>query len=424
MRPLAFGVLLLAVAFAWRPAAQSRVAEPYAGVLDEHPLIAYRLKPTRDRVAQLKSSVDSGSRSLDSRGPAGYLQSVLDALDIAPESQVLVFSKTGIQRAVTGPQTPRALYFNDSVVVGYIAGAPFLELAAQDPEQGVVFYTIDQTRPTIARRANCLTCHVSNNTMDVPGMIARSMFTSRDGDVLPQLGSHLVDHRTPLAHRWGRWFVTGSYPSPPYGGIGHMGNVTTTFHPTSGPAGTSNEVFIEWLNSAPETRGYASSASDIVALMTFDHQMHAMNLLTRLNWETRIAAAEQPGRFTAGPLAQLVEQIVDYVLFVDEVPPPARLTPRPGFVERFVAAAPKDRRGRSLRDLDLERRLLRHPCSYTIDSAAFASLPAPAKQAVYARIAAVLSGRDSRPKYAHLSSADRTAIVEILRDTHPQFAAY
>ena len=49
-------------------------------------------------------------------------------------------------------------------------------------------------------------------------------------------------------------------------------------------------MFIDWLNSAPETRGYLSPQSDIVALLVFDHQMRAINLLTRLNWESRVAA--------------------------------------------------------------------------------------------------------------------------------------
>ena len=428
MRLLLCGVLVFVAALALRTTAQTRAAEAFAGMLDEHPLIAYRVMPTHDRVARLKQQLDAGTRLLAADDRNGYLKPVLAALGIAPESQLLVFSKTGIQRAATGPLTPRALYFNDSVVVGYISGAPFLELAAQDPEQGVVFYTIDQPRatssPTITRRLDCLACHVSSNTMDVPGMISRSMFTARNGDVMPQLGSHLVDHRTPLSERWGGWFVTGHNVAQPYAGAGHMGNVTTSVHPTSGPAGTSNEVLIEWLNSAPETRGYFSAQSDIAGLMLFDHQMHAINLLTRFSWEARLAIAQQRADFAAGPLADLAEELVDYFLFVNEARLPGGLTPRAGFAERFAAAGSRDRRGRSLRELDLERRLLRYPCSYMIDSAAFASLPAPAKRAVYERISAVLEGRDTRAKYAHLSSADRMAILEILRDTRADFSNY
>ena len=52
-----------------------------------------------------------------------------------------------------------------------------------------------------------------------------------------------------------------------------------------------------------------------------------------------------------------------------------------------------------------------------IDSDAFANLPAPAKRSVYERLTAVLDGGDTRAKYAHLSDADRRAILQILRDT-------
>jgi hypothetical protein len=433
MRSVVWTAAMLAVALTCAISAGARQPsrDAFAGVLDEHPAIRYATAPVTDRVAQLIDRLRTGARRLEEREPGGYLLSLLDALDISPESQLLVFSKTGIQRAVTGPKTPRALYFNDDTVVGYIPGARFIEMAAHDPQNGVVFYTVDQLTapatavraPDIARRTNCLTCHVSSSTLEVPGMITRGMFTSREGEVQPQLGSHVVDHRTPLPQRWGGWFVTGNYVAPPYGGVGHMGNVTTAIHPTSGPAGTSNEVFVEWLNSAPAARGYPSAESDIAALMLFDHQMHAVNLLTRLNWETRVAVHEGRVDFARGDLASLAQEVADYFLFVDEVPPPARLTPRAGLVKAFAARAVMDRRGRSLRELDFERRLLRYPCSYMIYSAAFEQLPPVAKRAVYERLAAVLTSTASDRKYAHLSARDREAILDILRDTKPDFAA-
>jgi hypothetical protein len=93
------------------------------------------------------------------------------------------------------------------------------------------------------------------------------------------------------------------------------------------------------------------------------------------------------------------------------------VVPRSGFAETFAVAAPKDRAGRSLRELNLETRLLRYPCSYMVYSDAFQALPSAARQAVLQRMWAILSGDDARPKYAHLSSDDRRAVIEILRDT-------
>jgi hypothetical protein len=427
VRALSCAVVMVASAFGIvtrgspQPAAQSD-ARPFVGVLDEHPAIQYASRSTHDRVSALAHRIAGARTTFAFDDRSGYLRSVLSALDLSAESQLLVFSRTGIQRASTSPRNPRAIYFDESVVVGYIPGARFLELASHDPEQGVVFYTIDQTSttgPEFTRRTDCLTCHVSSNTLEVPGMIHRSNVLSADGQVLPMLGSHTVDHRTPITQRWGGWFVTGRYTRPPYDGTAHMGNVTVAMHPTSGPATTSNEVLVEWLNSAAEARGYPSHESDIAALLVFDHQMHAINLITRLQWETRVAAASGGVDFARGVLLQFVNELTDYLLFVDEVPPPGKVTPRRGFADWFSVIGPRDRRGRTLRELDLDRRLMRYPCSYLIHSAAFDALPIDARRAIYDRMWMILSAEEKSPRYAHLSADDRRAIVEILRDTKP-----
>jgi hypothetical protein len=415
MHRRARALLLLTAAVTWAAAGSGgaqagQPSAPVASVLDEHPAIQYAARPTRDRVSLLNRAIAEGSVRLPFQEQNGYLRGVLDALGIAPESQLLIFSRTGVQRAATSPQNPRAIFFNDSVVVGYIAGARVLEIAAHDPEQGVVFYTLDQTaadKPALTRRTQCLSCHVSSSTLDVPGLIVRSNFVTANGDTRPQFGSHSVDHRTRLLDRWGGWYVTGNYTRFPYNGVVHMGNVTVSHDPAADPANASNEMFIQWLNSKPETRGYVSSESDITPLMLFDHQTHVVNLLTRLNWESRVGGNVQP----------LVEELTDYLLFVGEVPPPAKLSPGAAFARWFASAGPRDRQGRSLRELDVHERLLRYPCSYMIYSDAFDNLPRDVKTAVYRRMWSILSGEDQRPKYAHLSAADRRAITEILRDT-------
>jgi hypothetical protein len=382
---------------------------PYVGILDEHPQIQYALRPTHDRAAALNQAIADGKATLTFDPKGGYLKSVLAAFGLSPDSQILVFSKTGIQRASTSPLNPRSLYFDSSLVVGFISEAKLLEIAAHDPEQGMVFYTIDQTpsdRPVLTRRSMCLTCHVSGGTLDVPGVINRSVFTRDDGSPIPQLGFFDVDHRTRLLDRWGGMFVTGNYTQFPYNVAVHAGNLSVP-NEAAGPGTASNEVFIKWLNSEPEKRGYLSAESDIAAMMVFDHQARAINLLTRLNWEVR----------TNGDWQAIATDLADYLLFVDEAPPPARITPRTAYATAFAAATPKDRQGRSFGELDLEKRLLRYPCSYMIYTEAFDQLPAVAKQAVYNRMWTILSGRDDAKKYAHLSLDDRRAMVEILRDT-------
>jgi hypothetical protein len=258
---------------------------------------------------------------------------------------------------------------------------------------------------------------VSASTLNVPGIIARSNFVGDDGNVMPQLGSFDVDHRTPHPDRWGGWFVTSEDGPAPYTQRAHGGNITF-----SGRGNTSNQVFVDWMTSAPETHGYLSGSSDIVGLLVFDHQMHAINLLTRLDWEARIAAAGGHAPEAAPAVRALATELADYLLFTGEAPPSVPLSPLPAFARHLEATTPKDRRGRSFGQLDLVNRLLRYPCSYMIYSAAFDALPATVKTVVYQRMMDTLSGAGPvQPEYRALAPELRLAILEILRDTKPDF---
>jgi len=416
--PAIAAALGVAVA-AGRASTSGQIAAPWAGVLDEHPGIQYATRPTTDRVATLNRALAQHDRTLARDPRTGYLRAVLDALDVAPESQLLVFSKTGVQRAYTSPQHPRALFFDRSVAIGYVPGAPMLEVAAHDPQQGVVFYLLDQSAdaPVFHRTMSCLSCHVSASTLNVPGIIARSNTVGDDGNVMPQLGTYDVDHRTPHPDRWGGWFVTSEEGPAPYTQRAHAGNITF-----SGRGNTSNQVFVDWMTSSPETRGYLSSFSDISSLLVFDHQMHAINLLTRLNWEARIASAEGRAAVSDAGVRGLVSELAEYFLFTGEAPPSVPLTPIPNFARHLEAKTPKDHLGRSFGQLDLVNRLLRYRCSYMIYSEAFDALPAPVKAAVYDRMVEILSAAGgSRSDYRTVKPEERLAILEILRETKPDF---
>jgi hypothetical protein len=285
-----------------------------------------------------------------------------------------------------------------------------LEVAAHDPRQGVIFQTLPQepglgTAPRFVRPDRCLTCHLSANSLGVPGILVRSMFTDAAGRTRPQLGSAIVDHRTPLEQRWGGWYVTGSH-----GTARHMGNAMVTAVMERGDEAISETT----LNraSVPEpvdVSKYPLGTSDIVALMVFDHQGHAMNLLTRLGWETRIALAEGRADFSRGELLELVNDAASYLLFVDEpaLPSPVRGVSR--FADVFAAAGPRDRMGRSLRELDLQTRLFKYRCSYMIVAPAFDALPVEAKTAVYGRMREVLTNRQD------------LAVMEMLDDLRPEW---
>jgi hypothetical protein len=114
---------------------------------------------------------------------------------------------------------------------------------------------------------------------------------------------------------------------------------------------------------------------------------------------------------------EAVSDLVDHLLFVYEAPLPGPVHGTSGVAEAFATQGPRDSRGRSLRDLDLRRRLFQYPCSFMIYTDTFDALPAPAKDAVYARLLHVLTGRDPAPRYRSLTAADRRAVAQILRDT-------
>jgi hypothetical protein len=408
----------------------------FEGLFDgmpDHPTIQYATQPVKDPVAELNRGIQEGKVQLNFDGAQGYLRSVLAALNVPIESQMVVFSKTSVQRGRISPRNPRTLFFNDSVVVGWVRGG-FIELAAEDPRQGVIFYTLDQSfsayrertmklplDPPFIRTDSCLQCHVSDNTLGVPGMLVRSEFTGPGGVVMRQLGEYLTDHRSPIEQRWGGWYVTGGS-----GPVRHMGNAMAADPDKPESMVTSETLNLESLKEKFDTGAYLSPYSDIAALMVFDHQMRMINLLTRMGWETRYGLYEEKVNHTpiGTRLRDTANELVDYMLFVDEAPLAGKIQGTSGFSEKFAAQGPWDRKGRSLRQIDLQRRLMRYPCSYMIYTAAFDSLPAEAKEAVCKRLWQILSGEEKNAKYALLSVADRQAIVEILRDTKRDLPDY
>jgi hypothetical protein len=391
----------------------------FPGGLD-HPAIQYAGRPVDNAVARLNRRLEEGKARLRFDGPQGYLRSVLQALEIPVESQVVVFSKTSLQARIISPANPRTIFFNESVSAAWVRGEPFVELAAEDPRQGVIFYTLDQNPaepPRFARRDFCLSCHESYSSLGVPGMLSRSVFPGRDGAPLRQFGDYLIDHRSPWEQRWGGYYVTGKSAS-----LRHMGNGTIAG--TSQPESLLTLEIPSSLQGKFETDAYLSPYSDIVALQVFEHQMHMTNLLTRAGWEVRAALHDGKRDALDRILSDTARELVDYMLFIDEVPLPGRVQSTSGFAEKFVLRGPRDSRGRSLRELNLENRLMRYPCSFMIYGEAFDGLPEEMRGAIYRRMWQVLSGKETDRRYARLSLSDRTAILEILRDTKEGLPVY
>lgn len=375
-----------------------------AGAFDQsinHPAIKYLTADTDTVVDRLNARLRDGSAKLVFDDKAGYLKSMLDLLAIPVESQVLVYSQTSLQAQNIRMNNPRAIYFNDDASVAYIRGAPLLEIVAQDPVMGSVFYTVPQAnvpQAGIGRDAQCLRCHLSWDTLGVPGLSVLTTFPRKSEDDYANGGT--VDHYRPIEERWGGWYVTGrKVPAR------HMGNFPLIMPKpidTPPPARLSLEgVF--------DLSGYLTPYSDIAALMVLEHQAHFSNLVTRATWEARLG---EPLR-----IAEAADTLADYMLFVDEAKIGSPIEGSSGFAEKFSATGPKDAKGRSLRELDLKTRLQKYPLSYMIYSDAFRAMPDAPKNLVMGRIDRVLSGEITDAKYAHLTPPLRAAIREILKAT-------
>lgn len=370
-------------------------------------------------IARLQERIERGDVKLRPDDHYGYLPALLETLKISTNSQLLVFSKTSLQRERISPKTPRALYFNDETYLGFIPGAPFIEVIGMDSRLGGVFYSIDQgmtDRPKFIRTDQCLECHTSTKTLGVPGPLVRSFATDADGVVDMASGTSLVNHRTPLSERWGGWYVTGTHGTQP-----HRGNLTSreafARHDRE-PNHLGNQTDLKrFFDVSP----YPVATSDIVALMTLEHQAHMQNFLTRLNQDSTAAIQ----RFDhLDHLKSVVDSFLKYLLFTEEATLSAPIKGSPAFVRQFEAQGPKDRRGRSLRQFDLETRLFKYPCSYLIYSDAFDALPRQLKETVYQRLWNILRGMDTSPAFARIPTETRSAILEILIETKKDLPSY
>ena len=395
----------------------------------------------KDPVAFLQRRIENREVRLKFEKNRGYLKSLLDALQIPRSSQSLVFSKTSSQADWTSGRTPRAIYFNDNVYVGWTPDAPQIDLISMDPNKGPIFYVLSQKErdsPVFTRQTDCRLCHQGGKTMFWPGLVAKSVHTTAEGKPVSREVAFSLGHETPISFRWGGWYVTGALHGTE--NASHLGNIFTADPERPGEVDRSLGRAPKDLKSAIDSTRYVSASSDVVALLVFEHQSRMHNLLTQANYETRLALANDAGRAAeqTGATAQLTrlsdesrarieqagERLLEYMLFRHEAPMdgPVRGTTR--YVDEFPRGGPRDLRGRSLRDFDLKTRLFRYPCSYLVYSPAFDGLPQEMRNYLWMRLEQILSGREPNEPYASMGEWDRRAVLEILHDTKPEFKAW
>ncbi|MAG58043.1 MAG: hypothetical protein CMJ83_17290 [Planctomycetes bacterium] len=397
--------------------------------------IKYSSCTPNDPVSKLQKRIDTGILKLQFDEKHGYLRSVLSALDISESSQMLVFSKTSHQLHRISPWSARALYFNDHTYVGWVDNGDVIEASSMDPERGAMFFTLRQektARPKFVRdKGQCLSCHASAHTQGVPGYIVRSVYPSPSGQPHYGAGTFNTDHSSPLRERWGGWYVTGTH-----GKQRHMGNEVATDRDNP-KLDVESGANVTDLSKRTRTQSHLTKHSDIVALMVLEHQAAMHNFITYASYETRVSLfqcaemnrvferpADHVSDSTKRRIRRASDKLLKYLLFSDEEPLSDRIQGTSSFAKEFSARGLRDRKGRSLRDFDLERRLFKYPCSYLINSDAFRLLPAQVKDHVYKRLWEILTGRDDSGDFALLSRADREAILAILTDTHEGLPGY
>jgi len=361
------------------------LAQGYLSTLPlDHPAIQYASAPLDNPVERLRPKLPVN------------LPELLASLDINQDTQALVFSKTSFQGTKIGPRNPRAIYFNDEVAVGWVPGGDGMEVAVSDPRQGTIFYTFNTAPPTLTRREDCVHCHHGASTMGVPGMFVGSVFPDASG-APARTAAIITDHRTPFADRWGGWYVTATH-----GEQRDRANAVAPDPAEPLVLATVGRQNLRSLTREFDVTKYLAQTSDIVALMTFEHQTQIANLITRLGWDVRMGP----------PLDADLKATADYMLFAGEAPLPEPIEGVSTFTATFPQRGPRDRKGRSLRDFDLRTRLFRYPLSYMIYSRAFDALPASVKDPLYRKL------------YDSLATAGRRDIIEILRDTKSSLPSY
>lgn len=380
--------------------------------------MAYAITEPTGRAGQLAESINSGSgeAALQAVPGRGYLDALLERLEINAASQTLVFSRTSLQTRLIRPETPRAIYFNDDTYVAFIPGAPTLEIASFDPQLGPVFYTLrqDGVSDADARSAvpmerqfnTCLRCHdtYSLSGGGVPRMLLGSGYTGTDGNLVSHEAWILTSPATPLRSRWGGWYVSGFH-----GDQVHLGNIVVEQAEDLQDLESLRVGNIAELSGLLDLSRYPASSSDIVALLVLEHQVEVQNRLSRLRFEaSRSAGVSTSPSASVADLDADIDALASALLMNGEVALTAEVQGTSGYAEYFEALGPFDRQGRSLREFNLQTRLFEYPLSYLIYSDGLQSLPDPVRQALFSRL------RDAL--------ADEAAVLQILGDTLPGFS--
>lgn len=377
-----------------------------------------------DPMTRLLQRIESGeAEPLDGLKGQQLLNRLLKELDIPVESQVMVWSRTSLQKDAVSRENPRAMYFNEDTYLGFIPGAR-IEIASTDPKLGSVFYferPLNQTEGAMFTRArNCIGCHAGSATNFLPGLLGRSVYQDENERRIGSINTfERVGHEVALHDRWGGWYVTGGHPE-----LRHMGNAVAF----RGKGGAYLERD-KWNNMKTleeffDVKKYPLPTSDMVALLVLDHQISMEFELMEAHYRYRQGLADGFKSFDRN-MDKVAATVVDYLLFKTEAELAGKkIEGDEAFRRVFLSRATTDDKGRSLRDLNLSDRIFEHRCSFMIHSPAFLGLPQGLKEKIYKRLVEVLEPADPAEGYAYFAPGERKAILEILQATVDGFPGH
>ncbi|MAS93421.1 MAG: hypothetical protein CMO55_09540 [Verrucomicrobiales bacterium] len=373
----------------------------------------YWNRPLRDPFTKLVGDIEENRLGLDTSSEKAYLTGLLEKLEIPVSTQMLVFSTTSLQLSLISPRSPRALYFNEDIYLGYVPGGK-IEIVSLDPELGAIFYIFDipraGNRPVVERSRRCMNCHSDADTRNVPGLVVKSVIPGPRGGSLDSFRRSITGHQIPLSDRFGGWYLTGADEIEK-----HWGNAIGQF--VEGEIVTSPVLPGERFDWSI----FPASTSDTLAHLLHEHQVGFVNRVVELNYRARTFLREHANPSPADLESKIdphVEEVVKYLLFADEAKFPSEgITGDPALVEAFRATREMDGDGRSLKDFDLESRMFRHRCSYMIYSSLFQGLPEGLKQRIYRRMDKALDTSSPDQEFSYLPPDEKGVIRTILKNT-------
>jgi hypothetical protein len=370
-----------------------------------------------DPFTRFRDRVENGELKLAVGGTEKeFITALLKELDVPASSQLWVFSGTSLQSGRISPRSPRAIYFNEELYVGYVPGGD-VEIASLDPERGAVFYIFNIPRegtPVRFQRSDrCMNCHAGDAQLKVPGLAVESVIPGPNTGSLDAFRRGLSGHTIPLDIRFGGWVVTGAPAS-----LKHKGNVV----------GATNAGKMTLSDVKPGTNfdpdRYPVPTSDILAHLIFEHQVGFTNRVTEARYLTRAALSAGKGRIRnedAKMLETKADELARYLMFADEAPLPREgITGDSAFKTDFLRNRKQAPNGTSLKDFDLRTHLFKNRCSYMLYSRVFTTLQPEFKKLVYARLSAAVGETNASRDFNYLPVTEKRAIRTIVGATLPR----